>query len=196
MQRILVTGANRGLGLEFVRQLLDRGARVFATCRHPGKATALTALAAAHPGHLHVLPLELSSERSITEVARETAALTDALDALINNAGMLVSGERYGSIAVKSLSDSFAANVIGPVLLTQALTPLLENGENPRVMNLSSRLGSLALTTAFGTPSYAVRVDFLAEAAGEREPGLRPLHLRCKGVDRNALWVDSASAPA
>ena len=156
MQRILVTGANRGLGLEFVRQLLARGARVFASCRQPGKATALTALAAAHPGHLHVLPLELASERSIAEAVRETAALTDALDALINDAGMLVSGERYGSIAAKSLTDSFAANVVGPVLLTQALTPLLEKGKNPKVMNLSSRLGSLALTTAFGTPSYAV----------------------------------------
>ena len=52
MQRVLVTGANRGLGLEFVRELLARGDRVFAACRHPGRALALTGLAAAHPGHL------------------------------------------------------------------------------------------------------------------------------------------------
>lgn len=156
MQRILVTGANRGLGLEFVRQLLARGDRVFATCRQPGKATALTALTAAYPGHLHVLPLELSSERSIAEAARETAALTDTLDVLINNAGTLLSGERYGTIAAKSLSDSFATNVAGPLLLTQALSALLENGKQAKVMNVSSRVASLALTTTFGTPSYAI----------------------------------------
>ena len=156
MQRILVTGANRGLGLEFVRQLLARGERVFATCRQPGKAPALTALAAAHPGHLHVLPLEQSSERSIAAAAREATALTDGLDTLINNAGVLVSGERYGTIAAKSLSASFATNVAGPLLLTQALSPLLENGKDSKVMNVSSRVASLALTTAFGTPSYAI----------------------------------------
>jgi NAD(P)-dependent dehydrogenase (short-subunit alcohol dehydrogenase family) len=116
----------------------------------------LTGLAAAHPGRLTVLPLELASERSIAELVREVGALTDALDALINNGGMLVSSERYGTIAAKSLSDSFASNVAGPLLLTQALSPLLEKAKNAKVMNLSSRLGSLALTTAFGTPSYAI----------------------------------------
>ncbi len=156
MQRILVTGSNRGLGLEFVRQLLARGDRVIATCRQPGRALALTELAAEHPGHLHVLPLDLASERSIAECARETAMLTDALDALINNAGMLVSGERFGTIAHKSMADSFAANAAGPVLLTQALTPLLEQGENPKVLNLTSRLASIAGAASFGTPSYSI----------------------------------------
>lgn len=175
MQRVLVTGTNRGLGLELVRQLLARGDRVIACCRHPGKALALTELAAAHPGHLHVLPLDLTHERSIAEVAREAAALTDALDALINNAGMLVSNERFGSIAQKSLSDSFAANVIGPVLLTQALAPLLEQGTNPRVLSITSRLASIAGTQRFGTPSYAMSkaalnmaTRQLAAALGER----------------------------
>ncbi|MGH8041809.1 MAG: SDR family oxidoreductase [Rudaea sp.] len=156
MQRILVTGSNRGLGLEFVRQLLARGDRVIATCRRPGRALVLTELAAEHPGHLHVLPLDLASERSIAECAREAAALTDALDALINNAGMLVSGERFGAIAQKSLMESFASNVAGPVLLTQALCPLLEKGKNSKVLNLTSRLASIAGTASFGTPSYAM----------------------------------------
>ncbi|MBS0571011.1 MAG: SDR family oxidoreductase [Proteobacteria bacterium] len=174
MQRILVTGTNRGLGLELVRQLLARGDRVIAACRHPGKALALTEMAGAHPGHLHVLPLDLSSERSIVELVRETTALTDALDALINNAGMLVSGERFGEIAHKSMLDSFAANTIGPVLLTQALVALLEKGANPRVMNLSTRLSSLAGTTAFGTPSYAMSKAALNMATRQLAAALAP----------------------
>jgi NAD(P)-dependent dehydrogenase (short-subunit alcohol dehydrogenase family) len=156
MQRVLVTGGNRGLGLEFVRQLLARGDRVYAACRHPGRTLALTELAGAYPGHLVVLPLEVDKERSIAELARETAALTDALDVLINNAGMLVSGERFGTLAAKSLSETFSANVIGPVLVTQALAPLLEKSGGGKVLNITSILGSIADTEAFGTPSYAI----------------------------------------
>lgn len=156
MQRVLVTGANRGIGLEFVRQLLARGDRVFAACRQPGKALKLTELAGAHPGRLVVMPLDLTKERSIAELVRETAALTEALDILINNAGVLVSGERYGELAAKAFAATFATNVIGPLLLTQALTPLLARGDAPKVVNLSSDLGSLTHTAAFVTPSYSV----------------------------------------
>jgi NAD(P)-dependent dehydrogenase (short-subunit alcohol dehydrogenase family) len=156
MQRVLVTGANRGLGLEFVRQLLVRGARVVAACRQPGKALKLTELAAAHPGRLSVLPLDLDKERSIAELAREAATQTDALDLLVNNAGVLVSGEKFGELSAKTFVDTFATNVVGPLLLTQALTPLLLRGDAAKVVNLSSDLGSLNKTTAFYTPSYAI----------------------------------------
>ena len=108
--RILVTGANRGIGLEFVRQYLARGERVFATCRRPGQAHELTRLALSHPGHLKILPLDLSKPASVVELERELHLVTDALDVVVNNAGMLVSGERWGAIESKSLLDSFATN--------------------------------------------------------------------------------------
>ena len=57
---VVVTGANRGLGLEFTRQLLARGDRVVAGCRQPGHADALTELAGAYPGHVHVVPLDVA----------------------------------------------------------------------------------------------------------------------------------------
>jgi len=174
MQRILVTGGNRGIGLEFVRQLLARGDRVYAACRHPGRALALTELAGAHPGHLAVLPLELDKERSIAALAHETAALTDALDVLINNAGVLVSGERFGAIAQKPIVDTFGANVAGPLLLTQALSALLEKGNNPKVLNISSILGSIAGTEAFGTPSYAISKAALNMATRQLAAALTP----------------------
>src|SRR5690606_40321672 len=75
----LVTGANRGLGLEFTRQLLATGAHVVATCRHPSKAAALNVLAGDHPGRLRVLPLDVANPKSITEVARELPLLDDSL---------------------------------------------------------------------------------------------------------------------
>jgi NAD(P)-dependent dehydrogenase (short-subunit alcohol dehydrogenase family) len=154
MAHVLVTGANRGLGFEFVHQLLGRGERVIATCRHPGRALELTRLAGAFPGHLTVLPLALPEMRSIADLAREIEALDLRIGLLINNAGMLVSGERFGAIEAKSLQDSFAANAQGPLLLTQALAPLL--ADHAKVINLSTGLASIAGTDTLYSPSYSI----------------------------------------
>lgn len=151
---VLVTGANRGLGLELTRQLLAQGAHVVATCRHPGKATALNALGGAHPGRVHVLPLDVGSESSRAELVRELPlVLGEArLDLLLNNAGVLHSGERFGQVTQAALEESLRVNAIGPFLLTQALAAFLRDGAT--VANLSSQLGSIARVTRFGTPSY------------------------------------------
>lgn len=156
-RHVLVTGANRGLGLEFTRQLLARGDRVVAACRQPGKATALNTLAGDHPGRLHVLPLDVAAPKSHAELVRELPLVLGEgvrLDLLINNAGVLHSGERFGRIGADNLEHSFRTNAAGPFLLTQALAPLLADGA--RVVNMSSRLGSIALTERFSTPTYAV----------------------------------------
>ena len=154
--RVLVTGANRGLGLEFARQLLARGDRVIAACRHPGRATELTALAGAHPGHLHVLPLDIARPASIQELGRETAMLFPGLDLLVNNAGVLVPGERFGSVSADDLDSSFRSNAMGPMLLTQMLAPLLAKGAQAKVANLSSVMGSIQAVREFRSPSYAM----------------------------------------
>lgn len=158
----LVTGANRGLGLEFTRQLLARGDRVVATCRQPGKATALNTLAGEYPGRLHVLPLDVADPASHAALAAELPLVLGGPDGdtpgrlalLVNNAGVLHSGERFGSLGAANLEHSFRINAMGPLLLTQALAPLLADGA--RVLNLSSRLGSIAETGRFGTPSYNI----------------------------------------
>ncbi len=170
----LVTGANRGLGLEFVRQLLADGVRVVATCRQPGKATALNTLAAEHPGHLKVLPLDVGDARSRDELVREwpLAAGEDArIGLLVNNAGVLHSGERFGTLTADTLDDSLRTNVTGPLLLTQALAPLLRDGA--RVANLSSQLGSITNTGRFGTPSYAISKAALNMATVQLAHALR-----------------------
>ena len=179
----LVTGANRGLGLELVRQLLGRHCHVVATGRQPGKATAMNTLAGEHPGRLHVLPLDVADPRSRAELVRELPLVTDeeSLHLLINNAGVLRGGERFGQVAPADLDASFHTNAAGPFLLTQALAPRLAEGGV--VANISSEVGSIGLRQEFRTPSYAIgkaaqnmATSLLAQALSTRHVTVVALH--------------------
>ena len=186
-RRSLVTGANRGLGLEFARQLLARGDHVVATCRHPGKANALNQLVGEHPGRLHVLPLDVADPRSHAELARELPLVMDGIDLLINNAGVLHSGERFGHVPAANLDDSLRTNASGPFLLTQALAERLVDGA--KVANLSSVLGSVASVEGFHTPSYA-----MSKAAQNMATALLASAMRERGIAVVALhpgWVQT-----
>ncbi|HSD17390.1 MAG TPA: SDR family oxidoreductase [Thermomonas sp.] len=182
----LVTGANRGIGLEFARQLLARGDHVVAACRHPGKAPALNSLAGEYPGRLHVLPLDVADAKSRARLAHELPLVLGddgRIDLLVNNAGVLHSGERFGHVEQAVLEDSLRTNAVGPFLLAQALAPLLRDSDGVAgdavnqasigerldripgspiatnrtvIANISSQLGSIANTTRFGTPSYDI----------------------------------------
>ncbi len=156
MRRIIVTGASRGLGFEFTRQLIVRGDRVMAGCRDPKRAEALNALAAAHPDHLHVRPLDVTDAGSITAFSEHAARVFDGIDLLINNAGQLVPGEHFGAVTADALTSSLLTNTVGPFMLTQSLAPLLAQGDHAVVANISSQLGSIARTNSFYTPSYAI----------------------------------------
>ena len=191
----LVTGGNRGLGLALVRALLARGDHVVATCRHPGKATDLNRLVGDHPGRLHLLPLDVADPKSQAELARELPLVLGEqgdgtpgrLDLLVNNAGVLHSGERFGKVEPRMLEDSFRTNAMGPFLLTQALAPLLADGA--RVANISSELGSIASLGRFGTPSYNI-----SKAALNMATGLLGFALAERGVIVLALhpgWVQT-----
>ena len=192
----LVTGANRGIGLEFVRQLLARGDHVVAACRHPGKASALNTLAGEHPGRLHVLPLDVADAKSRASLLHDLPLVLGddgRIDLLLNNAGVLHSGERFGHVEQAMLDDSLRTNAIGPFLLAQALVPLLcdvapghaDDTGSPRtvIANISSQLGSIANTTRFGTPSYDISKSaqnmgsvLLARALAERGIVVLALH--------------------
>lgn len=192
----IVSGANRGLGLELVRQLLERGWRVVAACRKT-QVRRLTELAGAHPGHLHVMPLDVTSERSIAAFVGEVALVTERIDLLLNNAGVLISGERFGQVAAKSLQESFAVNAAGALLLTQACAGLLQHADGARVVNVSTVMGSIAGTDTFRTPSYA-----MSKAALNMATRLLAAELSPQGITVTAFhpgWVQTdmggANAP-
>lgn len=158
MQTILITGANRGIGLALTRQLLQDDARIFATCRAPERADALNALASEHGDHVAVLQLDVNDEASINAAVNAVAAKTDALDLLVNNAG--IGGDDHGRIlgqlTAAEVSRVMTTNAVSPLILTQACRDLLKKGDNPRVVMISSGLGSLQRTSG---SSYAYRMS-------------------------------------
>jgi NAD(P)-dependent dehydrogenase (short-subunit alcohol dehydrogenase family) len=161
MQNILITGANRGLGLELTRQYLhDDAGHIFATCRNPDRADELQALAAASAERIRVLPLDVNDETSIVAARASVAAVVDGLDLLINNAGIFPKGDHQsrelGDLSASDVSDVVVTNSVGPLMVTQAFRRLLQNGERPRVVMISSGMGSV--TRAAGG-SFAYRMS-------------------------------------
>ncbi len=146
--RVLITGANRGLGLELTRQLLARGDEVVATCRVPDGATELREVLEQSPGQGRVLPLDVRDDASVAAVAQGLASL----DWLINNAGV---NHRAGfdTITAATMLEAFDTNTVGALRLILALRGRLSEGG--RVVNISSQLGSLARQSpGFGTLGY------------------------------------------
>lgn len=144
MKRVLITGANRGLGLELVRQCLARGDRVFAGCRTPGQAAALQAPAASHPGQLTVLLLDVTDEETMDVAVEAIRAQVDALDLLLNNAGVHPGDETIRQVSAETLVHTFRVNAVGPILVAQRCLDLLRAGDRPTIVNISSEAGSIS----------------------------------------------------
>ncbi len=162
MQRVLITGAGRGIGLELARQYAARGDRVLAGCRDIERAPGLRALIDQHRDQVSVLPLEVTDVSSLTGAVQQAHRAVEGLDILINNAAI-----NPGDVTVEGpdgqrLLDAtrtlevFNINVVAPVRVAQAFTSLLMHGTSPRVINISSGAGSLTYATDGGDGySYA-----------------------------------------
>lgn len=158
-ERVVITGASRGLGLELTRQHAARGDRVLATCRRPAAAAGLSALAELWPGRIEIAPLDVTSEPSIEQGAAIAAERLGAVDLLWSNAGVYpgspgidVDEGPLASLEAKDGLAVLAVNAVGPLLVARAFLPLLRRGRDPKLAALSSGYGSLALNE--GTPYW------------------------------------------
>ena len=139
MERVFISGANRGIGLEFVRQWLQRGdVRVFATTRRPPQSDQLNALACPQ---LTILPMDVSAPASVRAAVAAVADTVDGLELLVNNAAVKPpAGEQeLATLDADSMLQSLRINSLGPLLVAQACTPLLRRGTRPRIVNISFR---------------------------------------------------------
>ena len=184
---ILVTGGNKGIGLEVCRQLARAKHRVFLSARSVERGHAAVAALKKDGLAVEFLELDLSDEKSIARAAKDLGSRINALHVLINNAAILQTW--MGSIldvTASELRETFNTNVVGPILLTQALLPLLEVGKPARVINVSSQLGSVAQMTD-GWPGYGVSKAALNAATRKFAAALQ-----ARGISVNAAspgWV-------
>ena len=142
MPTLLITGANRGLGLEFTRQYLKDGWKVIACCRNPQEADALHELYTHHPDHLLIYRLDVANFPQIEQLSRQ---LSDTpIDLLINNAGIYPKGkEEFGSVDYAAWEEAFRINSMAPLKMAETFIEQLLLGQQKKIVNITSKMGSI-----------------------------------------------------
>src|SRR5690625_487948 len=143
---ILVTGANRGLGLSLTKVGLDYGHHIYAGVRNTGDETIkqLKELQKMFPDQLNIIQLDVTLENSVIQALNCVENNTDALDCIINNAGMLNARESsIESLDIDACLAAFEINTLGPVRVIKHFLPLLRKGNRQSIINISSDAASL-----------------------------------------------------
>jgi len=152
MATVLITGTNRGIGLEFTKQCLARGDRVIATCRNIDAADGLEQLSRGHD-ELEIRQLNVASLESMQEFVQQ---LTDTpIDIFINNAGVYgPPNVKFGEIDAHIWASVLQVNSIAPMMLSQLLMPNLRLGKDKKMVYLTSKMGSIADNSRGGSYIY------------------------------------------
>ncbi|CAH9018856.1 SDR family oxidoreductase [Candidatus Nitrosacidococcus sp. I8] len=153
MSTLLITGANRGIGLEFVTQYIQVGWRVLACCRNPDKAETLNQLESKHHNLLSIYQLDISYFTEIEELAVDL--FDEEIDVFINNAGIYPEGK----LSSYDLSDDnwiagFKINAMAPLKMAQLFAPQIAQGQQKKIINITSKMGSIADNTSGGSYLY------------------------------------------
>ena len=152
MATILITGTNRGIGLEFTKQYLARGDRVIATCRDIEAADVLKKLRSDHD-KLEVRQLDVSSAESILEFVQQLA--DTPIDIFINNAGVYgPRNAKFGEVDGQLWASVLQVNSIAPLMLSQLLMPNLRQGTDKKMVYLTSKMGSIDDNSGGGSYIY------------------------------------------
>lgn len=143
----LITGANRGLGHETARQLAGRGWTILLGARDPDKGRVAAEKLAADGADVRPVTIDVTDDDSVAAAVEQVASWTDHLDVLVNNAGIIGSTTPPLETGPEDFLACFGVNLLGPVRVTRAFLPLLSKAELPRVVMVSSGMGSFGITT-------------------------------------------------
>jgi NAD(P)-dependent dehydrogenase (short-subunit alcohol dehydrogenase family) len=192
----LVSGANRGIGLETCRQLAQRDVQVILTSRDPAKGQAAVDQLATEGLTLAYHQLDAADPDSINRLHDYVEATYGRLDILVNNAGILID-ERHSLLALDYdvLRSTMETNAYGPLLLTQAFVPLMRRRNYGRIVNLSSGIGELS-ELGSSWPAYRLSKIFLniqtRIIAGELEGSGILINAMCPGWVRSDMGGSDA----
>jgi len=153
---VLITGCSRGIGLGLVKEFISKEYDVIATCRNPEKSEELSAVLSSS-GQNGPIACDVSSDASIELCKEMIYKLTDQIDILVNNAG--ISNKEHpveppSKIKREEFLHIMNTNVAGPAIMTQAFLPLLQKSDAPKVLNISSGLGSVGRASNITCTSY------------------------------------------
>jgi NAD(P)-dependent dehydrogenase (short-subunit alcohol dehydrogenase family) len=154
MNTLLITGANRGIGLEFCKQYATDGWRVQACCREPRKADALNRLAAQHPDLIKVHALDVTSHVQIGQLARTLA--DEAIDLLINNAGVYPESDKrgFGQTDYVEWGTAFNINTMAPLKMVEVFIQQIERSQKKLIVTITSQMGSIDDNSSGGSYLY------------------------------------------
>jgi len=157
MEVYLVTGANRGIGLALTRVLLASGKLVIAGCRNPDAAAGLKQVAREYPDAIDLINCDVANEQALQSVAEEVRKRRSNLDVIVNNGAIMPEqgNESILQIDLGLFSKAFDTNVLGQVRVIRAFYPMLIASRRPRIVNLSSGLGSISDREGYDYYAYA-----------------------------------------
>lgn len=151
---ILVTGANRGLGLGFCKHYLQKNDHVFAAARNTNTPQ-LKSLLSDYPKQFHLIDMDITDIASIKAAFEKVKKSTDHIDLLINNAGRYgLDGPLSEDINTQDLLLTYQTNVIGPMLVTKTFLPLIERGASKKIVHLSTLMASIQDNQSSGSYGY------------------------------------------
>ncbi len=184
MTSIMITSANRGLGLEFVRQYAADGWRVFAACRNPEVAADLSELA--RQGSVTIFPMDVTNPHSIKRAA---AALgNETIDVLVNSAGIFgKQSQKAGNVDYPAWKEVLDVNTLGPLRVTEAFTNHVARSARKLVVTITSGMGSLTDNTSGGAIPYRTSKAAVNMAMRSAAIDLAPRGIACVLV--NPGWV-------
>jgi NAD(P)-dependent dehydrogenase (short-subunit alcohol dehydrogenase family) len=183
----VVTGANRGIGLEIVRQLADRGVTAVLTARKPDAGATAAATLAGAAGRVDFHPLSVTDEASIRALRDHVASQFGRLDVLVNNAGIITDTEAGGlDVSLATVRETLETNTLAPLRMAQMLLPLLKQSRAGRIVNMSSGMGALSEMDG-GYAAYRI-----SKAALNAVTGILAVELAAHGIAVNSMcpgWV-------
>jgi NAD(P)-dependent dehydrogenase (short-subunit alcohol dehydrogenase family) len=157
MKTALVTGANKGIGREVARQLAVKGFHVFVGARNPEAGLKAADDIAKESGKVTFLKIDVADNSSVAAAASEFSKISDRLDVLVNNAGIIVDGDdAILKITDEVLRKTLETNTLGALRVTRAFVPLLAKSKGPRVINVSSGGGQLTGGADAWSPAYCI----------------------------------------
>ena len=152
MTNVLITGANRGLGLGFVRSFLEKNVNVICTSRNISGSKELLKCKKKHPNNIEILELDLLKEN--TEKTLSDLLSDKPIDILINNAGVGSSNQNFDVVSSKPWLEVLKVNLIAPLMITQSIIENIKKSSAKKIYFLSSQLGSIAENTSGGMYIY------------------------------------------